>query len=154
MGEGEEKDKVQLTKTEKLEKEVKTKLSGLLSQDGREEDVTDLGPCLRVEYVLDTPRSIAGMKIPDYDEVDARLIINQKMIKSKPTGRLIAIVKILEGNLEAESFTFIFNEGVSPSIQRKEVSNPLGFFNRETSEEDLADFNTILDQPLYLPDSS
>lgn len=59
MGETDEKDEVQLTQKEKLEEEVRAKLAGLLSQDGKEKNLADLGPCLYVEYSLDAPRSIA-----------------------------------------------------------------------------------------------
>lgn len=77
------------------------------------------------------------------------------MIKSEPAGRVIAMVKILESDVETSSFTFIFNEGVSPSIQYKEVPEPhKRFFSRKASEEELADFRDILKQPLYLSGSS
>ncbi len=79
MREAEDRDTTQLTEKEILAGEVKTKLVGLLSQDGREKNLADLGPCLHVEYLLDTPRSIVGMEIPDYDDMDARLIINKKI---------------------------------------------------------------------------
>ncbi|MCH7730850.1 hypothetical protein IID21_05070 [Patescibacteria group bacterium] len=57
MGEAEEKDEVQLTDKERLAIEVKTKLSGLLRDDGRKVTLADLGPSLYVQYSLDPPHS-------------------------------------------------------------------------------------------------
>ena len=57
MGEAEEKDEVQLTDKERLAIEVKTKLSGLLRDDGRKVTLSDLGPSLYVQYSLDPPHS-------------------------------------------------------------------------------------------------
>lgn len=154
MGEPGDKEEVQLTDNEKLIDEVKTKLSELLRQDGREVTLADLGPSLYVEYSLDSPASIGDIEIDLYKDADARLVVNQKMNKSGPSDRLLAMVKILESDIETSSYTFIFTEGVMPSLQYKRATEPnKRFFTRKASEEELADFLQLLNQPLYLIDS-
>lgn len=147
-------DQVQLTEEERLVGEVKTKLSELLRQDGSEITLADLGPSLHVEYSLDSPASIGDIEIGLYKDADARLVVNQKMNKSGPSGRLLAMVKILESDIETSSYTFIFTEGVTPSLQYKMApESHKRFFTRKASEQELADLLQLLNQPFYLIDS-
>ncbi|MCH7730849.1 hypothetical protein IID21_05065 [Patescibacteria group bacterium] len=73
--------------------------------------------------------------------------MNQEINKSGPFGRLLAMVKILEDDIETSSYTFIFNEGVTPSLQYRRDPQ---FFSREANKEELDDFLQLLNQPLFL----
>lgn len=145
-----EKDRIAFTDMDRLANEAMTKVSALLRQDGKQVELTDLGPSLYVEYLLDPPQSMGNTQIYRHsEEVDARLVLLQKANREGPFGRITATLRIFEGFNETSRFTFVFKEGFTPKIKYRGAPR---YFSGQANETQLSDLLQLLDKPLFLVD--